>query len=172
MSEPFIGEIKMFGGNYAPQGWAFCDGSSLPISQNDALFSLIGTTYGGDGQQSFNLPDLRGRVPVHRGTLQGVTYQLGWNSGAEAVQLTPANLPAHTHGFPASTASANTGVPAPAMVPAAADQVTPYSISAAGGAMNAQSVQTVGGSQPHDNMMPFQVVAFIIALVGVWPPRN
>lgn len=172
MSEPFIGEIKMFAGNFAPQGFAFCDGQLLAISQNDALFSLLGTIYGGDGRTTFGLPDLRGRVPIHMGNGPGLSPRtIGSKSGSETVTLTAANLPAHTHGLAGSAEAADSGNPkqrvpattAEAIYGPAGDPTAPMSPNALG--------QT-GGGQSHTNVQPFQCLNFIIALYGVYPSRN
>ncbi len=172
MSDPYLGEIRMFGGIFAPVDWAFCDGSSLSISQNDALFSLIGTTYGGDGSSTFNLPDLRGRTPIHRGTFQGTSFTLGQAGGAEQVVVTPPQLPAHTHGFPASVAAATGGTPSNQVVPGSSTQLKIWSAFPATAAMNAQSLTAAGKSLPHENMMPFLAMSFIIALSGIFPSRS
>lgn len=164
MSEPFVGEIRMFGGNFAPVGWAFCDGSLIAISQNTALFSLIGTIYGGDGQNTFGLPDLRGRLPVH----QGSGFVLGQLAGTETVTLTTNQMPAHTHTVLART-SATAGSPSGAMYGGNTDSIYTPTASAQ---MNAGVIAPAGGSQPHDNMMPYLVVSFIIALEGIYPSRN
>lgn len=164
MAQPYVGEIRMFGGNFAPAGWALCDGSLLPISENETLFQLIGTTYGGDGQQTFGLPDLRGRIPTHMG--QGQV--LGQQGGSESVTLTPTQLANHSHAFPASTSAASAGDPLNAVV---ADTGTApvYSTSNPNVSMSPSAIVVAGGSQPHDNMMPFQCVNFIISLFGIFP---
>ncbi len=171
MSSPFIGEIRMFGGNFAPQGWAFCDGATMAISENDALFALIGTTYGGDGQSTFNLPDLRGRVPVHQGTLNGggSTYTMGEMGGVESVTLTLNQIPAHRHGAVANSAGASSPSPAGG-VWAAGNVVAAVPGASANATMNPNAVAGAGGSQPHDNMVPFLTINFIISLFGVYPP--
>lgn len=168
MSEPFLGEIRMFGGNFAPRGWAFCDGQLLPIAQNTALFSLLGTTYGGDGQSTFGLPDLRGRFPMHEGQGPGLTPRsLGAVAGAEAVTLIASQMPAHNHTVGASTGEANDVIPTNGYL-AAGNQ---YSASA-NTSLNPAALGVAGGSQPHDNMPPYLVVNFIIALEGIYPSRN
>lgn len=170
MSQPFIGEIRMFGGNFAPVGWAFCNGAIMPIDQNDALFNLIGTTYGGDGQTTFALPNLQSRVPVHVG--QG--FALGQSGGAEAVTLTVSQIPAHSHVPQANTNTvSNTNAPSPSNNFWAGDSaLTPYSSSAPSAAMNPAACGLTGGSQPHDNMVPFLVINFILSLFGVFPSQT
>lgn len=173
MSDPFIGEIRMFGGNFAPAGWAFCNGQLMAISENDALFTLIGTTYGGDGQETFGLPDLQGRVPVHAGQGPSITqnYQLGEKAGSEQVTLTTQQLPIHNHGWLASNDPSNSLIPTSNVVSTPLN-ITPYFAGAASVPLNAQSLQPVGGSQPHDNMMPFLCVNFIISLFGIFPSQS
>jgi microcystin-dependent protein len=171
MSSPYIGEIRMFGGNFAPQGWAFCDGQQLAISQYEALFNLIGTTYGGDGMQTFALPDLRGRVPVHMGQGPGLSnYMIGQNGGSEIVTLTVNQLPQHLHQALAQS------LPGSQMSPAngvwASSNLNQFSGNNANTVMNDQAVGSAGGNQPHDNMLPFQCISFIIALEGVYPSQN
>lgn len=168
MSTPYIGEIRLFGGNFAPAGWAFCDGSLLPISENDALFVLIGTTYGGDGQSTFALPDLRGRTPVH----QAPTYVMGQKGGAESVTLTTQQLPAHTH-TALGTGGGNAISPGGAYWSTdPGGNTAAYSSANPDSAMSAAAVGTTGGSTPHDNMSPFLVVNYIIALFGVFPSQD
>jgi microcystin-dependent protein len=163
MSQPYVGEIRMFAGNFPPAGWMFCEGQVLPISENDALFSLIGTTYGGDGQSTFALPDLRGRVPLH----QGSGYVLSEAGGAEAVTLTTNQLPAHGHAVQASRAAA-TAAAGPSGV-LAATKTALYDSEAPDRPMAANAVTGAGGSQPHDNMAPFLALSFIISLYGIYP---
>lgn len=183
MSNPFLGEIRMFAGSFAPRGFAFCQGQLLPISQNDALYALIGTTYGGDGQNTFGLPDLRGRVPINQGQGPGLTTRvLGEKAGTETVQLTTAHLPAHTHAMYATTAKGSQSVPAVNSMPAQPDgdnqssTATFYVIPGANplqpSTMAASTVAVSGGNQPHANIMPVLCVNFIIALEGVFPSRN
>ena len=174
MSEPFVGEIRMFAGNFAPQGWAFCDGQLLAISQNDALFSLLGTIYGGDGQTTFALPDLRGRIPVHMGSGPGLSpRQLGSNGGNETVTLTVNQLPPHSHALNGTDAAATANSPA-GNVPAASNTIDLYATAdpVASDALASSSLGNSGGSQPHSNLMPFLCVNFIIALFGIYPSRN
>jgi len=174
MSDPFIAQITMFGGNFAPRGWAFCNGQLLPIAQNTALFSIVGTTYGGDGRTTFGLPDLRGRVPMHAGTGPGLTpHQLGQKSGSESVVLTASQLPSHNH---AANCVAPGGNSSDAANNFWADDAGVSSGTYHSGpptaTMNAGAIGSSGGGQPHDNMQPYQVVNFIIALQGIFPSRN
>ena len=177
MSQPFIGEIRMFGGSFAPAGWAFCAGQLLPISENDALFTLIGTTYGGDGQETFGLPDLQGRVPVHAGSQAGVTYNLGEKAGTETVTLTTQQIPTHNH-LVSSTTAGGSGTPGPTTImadqgPAGApvSAYLPFN-NVTQVALRNSIVGPTGGSQPHDNMQPFLVVSYIISLFGIFPSQN
>lgn len=168
MSSPFIGEIRMFAGNFAPVGWAFCDGSLIPISENDALFNLIGTTYGGDGQNVFALPDLRSRVPVHAGP----SFALGQAGGAETVTLTTSQIPAHNHTPACFSNTGGGGLNAPQNgVWATSTGGSAYTSPPTGVAMSADAIQSAGGSQPHDNMIPFLAINFIISLFGVFPSQ-
>ena len=165
MSSPFIGEIRMFAGNFAPQGWSFCDGSLIPISENDALFNLIGTTYGGDGQSTFALPDLRSRVPVHAGP----GFILGQTGGEETVTLTVQQIPAHIHVPRARSTAGNQASPAGGVW--AASSLNQYTANTPSSSMDAAALGSAGGSQPHDNMVPFLVVNFILSLFGVFPSQ-
>ncbi len=172
MSEPFVGEIRMFAGNFAPRGWAFCDGQLLAVSQNDALFSLFGTTYGGDGRTTFGLPDLRGRLPMHAGTGPGLSpRRLGTKLGTEEETLTTNQLPSHTHPWRAFSGDAQNSSPdGTALAKPTADI---YSDSGANpDPMNSGVVTSVGGSQSHTNLMPFLCVNFIVALFGIYPSRQ
>lgn len=172
MGEPFIGEIRMFGGNFAPAGWALCDGQLVPISENDALFNLIGTTYGGDGQETFALPDLQGRIPVHQGTGQdGINYQLGEKAGVESVTLTVQQIPAHNHVPTASTVAGTVSSPSNAIFAAGGGGEQMYSTppNPPGGTMNPQCIGATGGSQPHTNVAPFLCINFILSLYGRYP---
>ena len=167
---PYIGEIRIFAGNFPPAGWMFCEGAPLPISENDALFTLIGTTYGGDGQETFNLPDLRGRLPVHNGTLSGTSFQLGESAGSEEVTLTTQQIPIHTHSMQCSSGGqANSSNPQAAI--AAPSDISQYSTQPANVQMGtpATSSDPAGGSQPHTNFMPYLCVNFIISLFGEFP---
>lgn len=173
MSEPFVGEIRMFAGNFAPRAWALCDGQLLAISGNDALFSLLGTIYGGDGETTFGLPDLRGRVPVHMGQGPGMTdRRIGEKAGSETATVSAAQLPSHTHAMGASSLAGTSASPS-AAVPAAVGLTPGYSDAGAtaGNDMNAAAVDLVGGGQTHPNVQPFLAVNFIIALFGIYPSR-
>jgi microcystin-dependent protein len=172
MGEPYVGEIRMFAGSFAPAGWAFCSGQLLPISENDTLFNLIGTTYGGDGQETFALPDLQGRIPMHAGTGQdGITYQLGEKGGVESVTLTVNQLPAHNHIPIASTAAGTVSNPGGAIFAAGGGGEQMYSTppTVPAGSLLPGAILPTGGSQPHDNMGPFLVISFILSLFGVFP---
>ncbi|MGE5343164.1 MAG: phage tail protein [Candidatus Omnitrophota bacterium] len=179
MADCFLGEIRMFGGNYAPQDWAFCNGQLMPINQNDALYALIGVTYGGDGQVNFNLPDFRGRVAVHRGTGSGLTPRtIGQTFGTETAALTNANqLPAHTHTLSANGTASNTDTPSATTV---IGPVTSTNNMKSFTALNTTTVSmnsaaissTTGGSQAHNNLMPSLCVSFIIALNGLFPTQS
>jgi microcystin-dependent protein len=173
MSEPYLGEIRMFGGNFAPIGWALCQGQLLPISENDALFTLIGTTYGGDGQSTFGLPDLQGRAPIHAGQGAGLSnYTPGEKGGAETVTLTVQQIPVHSHQLAASTGAgttANPGANVLAAGPSGAlyvDGVTPTD------ALAGSALTPVGGSQPHENLMPYVAITYIICLNGLFPSQS
>lgn len=172
MSEPFVGEIRMFAGNFAPRGWAFCDGQLLAVSQNDALFSLLGTIYGGDGRTTFGLPDLRGRIPIHAGHGPGLSERrLGAKGGAEKVTLTVNQMPSHGHPMQASSESATTANPqGEVLAETLTDRV--YRPDSADTNMASSSITNVGGSRSHTNEMPFLCVHFIIALVGIYPSRH
>lgn len=181
MSNPYLGEIRLFGGTFAPRGWMLCNGALLAIAQNDALFALIGTTYGGDGQSTFGLPDLRGRVPVHQGQGPGLTNRvLGERSGTETVTLSTTQIPSHQHIPVATTAAGNVTVPGPTVIPAKpVDAISAPSLYVVPGTstvtptpMAATSVGVVGGSQPHSNEMPVLAANFIIAVEGIFPSRN
>ena len=172
MGQPYVGEIRMFAGNFAPNGWMFCEGQTLPISQNEGLFQLIGTTYGGDGQQTFNLPNLASRVPIHMGTgPDGTTYQIGEMAGVEEVTLTTQQIPVHTHALTGSTGNAAQANPANNVL-ASSTLVKPYAAETANNAMAPTSIQPAGGSQPHTNVQPFLCINFIISLFGVFPSQT
>ena len=178
-SQPMVGEIRMFAGNYPPNGWAFCDGSLISISENDVLFTLIGTTYGGDGQNTFALPDFRGRAPISVSS----GNSMGQMGGTETVTLTVSQIPAHRHPMQVVNVPGTTNVPSPGVMPAkAADiefpggtkQVMTYAKDNAGGEIqaNPQSVNPQGFSQPHDNMKPFVGINYILSLYGIYPQQN
>jgi microcystin-dependent protein len=162
----------MFGGSFAPAGWAFCNGQTLAISQNDTLFNLIGTTYGGDGQETFNLPDLQGRVPIHQGTAGGTTFQIGEKGGTESVTLTTQQIPVHSHVPICSNDAGNQSTPANNIWAGCAQQVYVDANLGIAANMNAAAVNAAGGSQPHENMAPFLVISFIISLFGIFPRQN
>lgn len=173
MAEPYVGEIRMFSGNFAPRGWALCDGSLLPISQYTALYALIDTTYGGDGRTNFALPDLRGRLAVHKGTnpQTGTNFSLGQSAGTEQVTLTVNQLPVHTHTALAQAPTAGTAQ-SPAGAVWAESALGPYGAGPGTQAMNAAAVSAAGGGQPHENRMPYLTTTFIIALVGIFPTQS
>jgi microcystin-dependent protein len=176
MSQPFVGEIRMFGGSFAPVGWHFCDGSPMPISENETLFQLIGTTYGGDGQETFNLPNLAGRIPVCAGTnpATGTNYIYGQMAGTESVTLTTQQMPVHTHPAMGSVDPATSNSPQntiPASLPVAAGQL-PYGTDPPPTGLQPSSISPVGGSQPHENTQPFLAISFIISLYGIYPHQN
>jgi microcystin-dependent protein len=169
MSEPYVGEIRMFGGNFAPNGWADCNGQLLSIAENETLFNLIGTIYGGDGQETFGLPALNGRVPVHQGTGNGLSPRiLGELGGTDSVTLNGRQLGGHQHNLMGSTDNATSPNPAGA-IPGTGASVRLFRASFNGAAMPANAVSSVGGSQPHDNMQPYLVIRFIISLFGIYP---
>jgi microcystin-dependent protein len=172
MSEAFVGEIRMFAGNFAPQNWAPCDGRLLPIAENEVLYTLLGTTYGGDGQTTFGLPDLRGRLPIGMGQGPGLSPRVqGQQMGVESVTLNVAQTPAHTHAFAAGGASSSASPQG--LVPAAATGFSFYAAAPTASTWLAPgTVQTVGGGQPHDNVMPSLAVSFIIALAGIFPSQS
>lgn len=164
MGTPYVGEIRMFGGNFAPAGWQFCEGQLLPISENETLFQLIGTTYGGDGQSTFALPDLRGRIPIH----QGNSFILAETGGAEEITLTQSQLPTHTHPLLASTDVATLSDPT-GNVSAQTGTFDQFQTTPGASNMAMESVSEVGDNQPHTNMQPYLCVSFIISLFGIFP---
>lgn len=173
MSEPFVGQLKMFAGTFAPRGWAFADGQLLAVSQNDALFSLYGTTYGGDGRTTFGLPDLRGRVPVHLGQGPGLAeYRQGSKGGAEEVTLNVNQLPSHTHAWPATDATGTERAPAGHVPAAVSGSGRAYGTGGTTVDLPAAAVGDTGGSRAHTNIQPYLCINFIVALVGVYPSRN
>jgi microcystin-dependent protein len=172
MAQPYIGEIRMFAGTFNPLGWEFCDGQPLSISENEALFQLIGTTYGGDGESTFNLPNLQSRVPIHMGTgPDGTTYQLAEMAGTEQETLSVQQIPNHTHALTASLAQATDQSPAGALL-AQSTVADMYIQDSPDGALAANSVQPAGGSQPHENTQPFLCINFIISLYGIFPSQT
>jgi microcystin-dependent protein len=167
MAQPYVGEIRMFGGNFAPAGWQFCDGSLLPISEFETLFNLIGTTYGGDGQSTFAVPDLRGRLPIH----QGNGFTLAETGGVEEIALTVQQIPAHSHPMLASLNNAGIATVAGNVVgQVGATQI--YREVPAASPMAAQACTATGGSQPHTNFQPYLCVSFIISLFGIFPSQT
>jgi microcystin-dependent protein len=174
MSDQFVAEIRIFAGNFAPIGWAFCNGQLMPISQNTALFSLLGTTYGGDGKSTFALPDLQGRAPMHPGQGPGLSLRdLGESDGQPAVTLLESELPLHSHGKRALTTPATAFAPSNTDALARSVGGNAYAVTGSPEAsLDPTAIQPAGGSQPHDNMQPFLVLNFIIALQGIFPPRG
>jgi microcystin-dependent protein len=174
MPEPYIGEIRMFAGNFAPAGWMFCEGAPLPISENDALFTLIGTTYGGDGQETFNLPNLASRVPIHMGTAPGgTTYTIGEMAGTEQETLTTQQIPVHTHQFLGTGGLATTNDPTDHVLASSTGAtVFPYGTDQPTTNLIPSSITPVGGSQPHENTQPFLCINFIISLFGIFPSQT
>lgn len=164
MAQPYVGEIRMFAGNFAPAGWMFCEGQLLSISENETLFQLIGTTYGGDGESTFALPDLRGRIPIH----QGSGFVLAETGGAEEITLTVSQIPAHTHAFLASTAIASQSSPSNSVL-AQSSAADLYIEDVPDINMSPVAISPVGGSQPHTNFQPYLCVDFIISLFGIFP---
>jgi microcystin-dependent protein len=165
MSQPYVGECRIFAGNFAPAGWMFCEGQLLPISEFETLFNLIGTTYGGDGQTTFALPDLRGRVPIH----QGNGFTLAQNGGVENVTLTVSQIPAHSHPLLASSSNGNSNLAQNSVLAASPTQLYVATNPAPSRVMNAASVSATGGNQPHDNLQPYLALSWIISLFGVFP---
>lgn len=175
MSDPFVAEIRIFGFNFAPTGWAQCNGQLLPLSQNTALFSLLGTTYGGDGKSTFALPDMQGNAPMHPGQGPGLSlHDLGETGGSETVTVLDSEMPAHNHlvAVKGTPPPANAGIPDPATVLARSSGGTAYTAPAALAAMSFNMIAPAGGSLPHNNMMPYLTLNFCIALQGVFPPRS
>ncbi len=168
MSQPYVGEIRMFAGNFAPAGWMFCEGQLLPISEYETLFNLIGTTYGGDGQSTFQLPDLRGRLPIH----QGNGFTLAETGGVETVTLTASQIPAHTHPLLVSTTVAQGSSPSGNVTGQSGSSTHIYRPATPGQQMAANASGSTGGSQPHDNFQPYLCIDFIISLFGVFPSQT
>ena len=175
MSDVFLAEIRIFPFNFAPKGWAFCDGQILSLSQNTALFSLLGTTYGGDGKSTFALPNMQGNAPMHYGQGPGLSlHDIGETGGRQTITLLQSEMPAHTHALMAynNPPPANAGTPAPTLALARSSGGTVYTSLASQVTMNQSGVALAGGSQPHNNMMPFLTMNFCIALQGIYPPRT
>jgi microcystin-dependent protein len=170
MSTPYVGEIRMAGFNFAPAGWALCNGQTLAISQYDVLFNLIGTTYGGDGVNTFSLPNLQSRIPFHQGTIPGNTMVMGQISGSENVTLTTTQIPSHTHALNANSAAGSQQSPGNGVW--AASNLDQFATQAATHGMAASAILSTGGNLPHDNIPPFLVVNFIISLFGVYPSQG
>lgn len=170
--QPYIGNIMLFAGNFAPRGWVFCDGRLLSIANDTALYALLGTTYGGDGITTFAVPDLRSRVPIHQGTGPGLSnYVIGQQSGTETVTLLNTQIPIHTHPVAVSSSAASTGTPSSSVtLGVAAAEI--YIADTADGVMNAQSISVAGGSQPHDNLQPYLALNYVIAIDGIFPSQN
>ena len=172
MSEPFVGEIRMFAGNFAPRGWALCDGQLLAVSQNDALFSLLGTIYGGDGRTTFGLPDLRGRIPLHQGTGPGLSNRrLGSKAGGETVTLNTNQLASHAHDWNANAADATGGDPQDKVL-AKPVNFRFWEPAAPNADLDPSTIDSTGGSRSHSNLMPTLCVNFIVALFGIYPSRQ
>jgi microcystin-dependent protein len=168
MAQPYVGEIRMFAGNFAPAGWMFCEGQLLPISEYETLFNLIGTTYGGDGQSTFALPDLRGRIPIHFGN----GFTLAETGGVETVTLTVQQMPAHSHPLLATGNQATDTNPTGLLAGSAIANVSPYGTDAPRTTLHPSSMSSTGGSQPHDNFQPYLCVDFIISLFGIFPSQT
>lgn len=171
MANPYIGEIRMFAGNFAPNGWGFCDGSLVPISEYETLFNLIGTTYGGDGQETFALPDLRGRIPIHQGVQGPNNYVLGESAGVEQVTLNTNQMPTHNHPFVCANVTSNSPNPSNNLIGLSSKIQTFYADNP-NMTMNTNALTQAGGSQPHDNFMPYLCLNFIISFFGIFPTSN
>lgn len=173
MADPFVAEIRMFPFNFAPKGWAWCDGQLMPLSQNTALFSLLGTTYGGDGKSTFGLPDLQGRAAMQPGQGQGLSLRdLGEMSGSETITLLPSEIPMHTHSMLCNNGLSNSRAPGPTVSIARTAGGLMYAAAGSQTGMAFQALSLAGGDLPHNNMQPYLTVYFCIALQGVFPPRN
>lgn len=174
MSEPYVGEIRMFAGTFAPRGWAYCDGQLLAVSQNDVLFSLLGTIYGGDGRTTFGLPDLRSRIPLHQGTGPGLSpRRLGSRGGSESETLTANQLPSHSHDFHASSSSSTEEVPVGRVVADTTQTGLRYlNNSTPDSNFSSAAIDNTGGSQRHTNLMPSLCIHYIVALMGIYPTRS
>ena len=170
--DPFVAEIRIFPFNFAPKGWAFCDGQILPLSQNTALFSLLGTTYGGDGKSNFALPNMQGNVPMHPGQGPGLSlHDLGETGGSETVSLLESEIPSHSHAMTVSAADAQTGSPVGQLF-ASGVGIGMYAAPGALTPLSDNALAPAGGDQPHNNMQPYLTLSFCIALQGVYPPRT
>ena len=172
MSEPFLAEVRLVGFNFAPRGWAFCDGQVLPINQNQSLYSLLGTTYGGDGRTSFALPDMRGRCAVHRGDNGGLDVALGQKGGQETHTLTSAEMPSHNHSEHAASTDASAGSDDPAGGVLANNGANNFSSGNPNASLGSVTIANAGGGQAHENMQPFLALNYCIALRGLFPSRN
>lgn len=175
MADPFVAEIRIFPFNFAPNGWAWCDGQLLPLSQNTALFSLLGTTYGGNGKSNFALPDLQGNAPMFWGQGPGLSlYDLGQTGGSQTVTLLESEIPSHSHGLMIAAQLATTAVPSPSVAPSRSRGMNLYQSNTTQNVvqMSPNAVAPAGGDQPHNNMMPYLTFYFCIALQGVYPPRT
>ena len=170
---PYVGEIRMFGGTFAPNGWLFCDGRTLSIAENDTLFQLLGTTYGGDGEETFKVPDLRGRVPLHNGTGAGASYMMGESGGTETVALNATHIASHTHALNASTAAASAAFNASTGLPANTGGTNIYGLMGTPAAMATGALgASQGGIDAHENMAPYLGINFIISLFGLFPSQT
>lgn len=170
MSNPYVGEIRMFAGSFAPAGWQFCNGQLMPISENETLFQLLGTTYGGDGQETFALPNLQSRIPLHHGNgPDGITYQLAEASGTESVTLTTQQIPNHSHPFSVAALDGTQNNPGNQVLAQTPAGINFFFEDPPTASMAASSVTPAGGSQPHDNLQPFLCINFIISMFGVFP---
>ena len=173
MAQPYVGEIRMFAGNFPPNGWMFCEGAPLAISENDVLFQLIGTTYGGDGEETFNLPNLASRIPIHMGTgPDGTTYQIGEMAGTEQETLSVQQIPNHTHALTCSTDAQGSESSPSGNVLGQSVSANMYIQDTPDGSLAASAVQPAGGSQPHENTQPFLCINFIISLFGIFPSQT
>jgi microcystin-dependent protein len=171
MAQPFVGEIRLFAGNFPPNGWNFCDGQLVAIAENEVLFALIGTTYGGDGVNTYALPDLRGRVPIHQGSNGVSSYVVGQAGGVESATLAGGQMPAHRHAMLASTSPA-TATHGPAEVLGSSATMNLYGSGAPNMAMDPNAIAQVGGNQPHENMPPFVTLSYIVSMFGIFPSQN
>lgn len=173
MADPFVAEIRMFPFNFAPKGWAFCDGQILPLSQNTALFSLLGTTYGGDGKSNFALPDLQGRSGMHPGQGPGLSlHDLGETGGSETVSLLESEIPSHAHAWNASNQDGTVQTPGGQLTAGGVGGISLYNTATSLTPISSDAVSVVGGDQPHNNLQPYLTVNFCIALQGIYPPRS